>query len=108
VIPFLALMKITAFQKVIAYGMYIWGMMVGGLYTLASSNDLDAVFLGMIGAVAVSVMFALRRLVLLLIQIGEAAAEKKLRDFAVKTGLTEEEIHNIVATKIEDYKSELD
>ena len=100
-VPFLALLKVTAFQKVVGYGMYIWGTMVGTIYTLAFSAHVDAVLLGMLGAVGLSALFALRRLVMLMIQIGEAAAEKKLRDLAAhRTGLSEEEVHNIVVEEM--------
>ena len=101
VVPFLALLKVTAFQKTVAYGMYIWGAAVTSVYTLAFSEGTNALILGMLGAIAMSALFALRRLVMLMIQIGEAAAEKKLREIAAtKTSLTEEEIHKIVVEEM--------
>lgn len=96
VFPLLVLLQVTAFQKVVGYGMYLWGTAVVAVYTLAFSEAINAVLLGGLGAIAVSALFALRRLVLLMIQIGEAAAEKKLRELAAtKTTLTQEEIHMI-------------
>lgn len=95
-VPLLALLKVTAFQKVVAYGMYIWGSAVTAVYTLAFSSEVNAVLLGMLMMMAMSALFALRRLVMLMIQIGEAAAEKKLREFAsTKTGLTQHEVEEI-------------
>lgn len=97
VFPLSVLLQVTAFQKVVGYGMYIWGSAVTAIYTLAFADGVNAVLLGGLGAIAVSALFALRRLVLLMIQIGEAAAEKKLREIAAtRTTLTEEEVHRII------------
>lgn len=109
VVPLLALLKVTAFQKVVAYGMYVWATAVSSVVYAVSASELDAVLLGFIGAMALSALVALRRLVMLMIQIGEAAAEKKLRELATtKTVLTEEEVKAIVVDRvvIEEIKSE--
>lgn len=103
VLELAVLLKITAFQKVVGYSMYIWGAAVTSVYTLAFSDGVNAVLLGALGAIAMSALFAVRRLFLLMIQIGEAAAEKKLRELAVqKTTLTEVEVEAIIVENLDE------